>query len=130
MTLFLKLNDRTKANKLASTYELWCILTSGLPAAALSVSCNKQFPHSVFSRLFFLDVSAATVGYCCEHENDPHGTKTVEHYSAFCHAPQKDPIGCKLVIKYAKLQKLSDLISSFTDVRLTTNHTIISKETC
>ena len=107
---------------------------SGLPAAALSVSCNKLFSHPVFSRLFFLDVSAATVGYCCEHENDPHGTKTchktVEHYSAFCHAPQKDPIGCKLVISYAKVQKLSDLISSFTDVRLTTNHTIISKETC
>ena len=50
--------------------------------------------------------------------------------SAFYHAPQKGPIGCKLVIIYAKSQKLSYLISSFTDMRLTTNHTITSKETC
>jgi len=27
---------------------------SGLPEAALSISCNKQFAHPVFSRLFFL----------------------------------------------------------------------------
>ena len=33
-------------------------------------------------------------------------------------------------MSYAKSQKLSYLISSFTDVRLTTNHTITSKETC
>ena len=50
--------------------------------------------------------------------------------SAFYHAPQKGPIGCNLVMSYAKLLKLSYLISSSTDMRLTTNHTIKSKETC
>ena len=50
--------------------------------------------------------------------------------SAFYHAPLKGPIGCQLVIPYAKLHKLPNLISSVTDMRLTTNHTIKSKETC
>ena len=42
--------------------------------------------------------------------------------SAFYHAPLKGPIGCKLVISYAKLLKLANLISSFTDMKLTKNH--------
>jgi len=54
-----------------AVFHIWALVyshyvystNSGLLAAALSVSCNKQFSHPVFSRLFFLNLAAATVGY-------------------------------------------------------------------
>ena len=107
---------------------------SGLPAAALSVWCNKQFANPVFTRL---RIVFKCHRYHCrlllwtwkrtsldENLSQPWNT------SAFYHVPQKGPIGCRLVMSYAKLLKLSYLISSSTDMRLTTNHTIKSKETC
>ena len=109
---------------------------SGLPAeAALSVWCNRQFAHPVFTRL--CNVFKCRRFHCRlllwtwkrssldENLSQNRGTLVL-----FYHAPQKGPIGCKLVITYAKLLRLSNLISSCADMRLTTNHTIKWKETC
>ena len=129
----------SNANKLSSTYELRCILTTCI--RRIADSQQQLFPSHVISSfpIQFLVVSSFQMSPMPQQVIAVN-MKTILvrrklvtkpwNTSAFYHAPQKGPIGCKLAMSYAKSQKLSYLISSFTDMRLTPNHTIISKETC
>ena len=97
--------------------------------------CNKQFAYPVFTRLcnvfkcrrYHCRLLLSTWKTTSLDENLSQNRETPVHFTT---PLKKGPIGCKLVMSYAKLLKLSNLISSSTDMRVTTNHTIKSKETC
>ena len=129
----------SNANKLASKYELWCTLAKCIRRIADFQQQQQLFPSDVTNTLpiQFLLVSAMVFKcrrYHCRliavnMKKNLIGRKLNTkpwNTCAFYHAPQKGPIGCKLVMSYAKLLKRPNLISSSTDMRLRTNHKIKS----